>query len=130
MSNVYDNIYTKKPDSKVTEPEAEKLPPSEYKEKAMYHYQRDSDKPLALMIDNGDSKFSFPYPYMRMAFINNQKEIEILYFTDNVIIKGKNLEPLFERIHQHKATYIRSANRNDLEKDYTTFIDGISVKER
>lgn len=119
------NIYTQKPASKVENIEAKSQPPEA---KSMYLVQRDKDNPFAIKISDGKRIFSFPYSYISMSLENNSNELEISFMGGNITIKGKNLEPVLDAINEHKLKYIRVANKNDLEEEYATFIDEITVE--
>jgi len=132
MSNGYDNIYNKQPNSEVSEVEAQHSS-SDYQPeaKSMYLVQRDKDTPYAIIFETKNSDmYSFPYSYIGMGYKNNRTALEIKFLGGIVTIKGKNLDPVFKAVNAHKLTYIRTANKNDLEQDYTTFIDDIKVEER
>jgi len=132
MSNVYDDLFTKKPDNEVTKVEAQQSTDDqqdETEETAMFHCQRDSSKAEALILETKSDMYSFPYTYLEIKFTNNYSEIIVKFLAAHVTIKGRNLKPLFHAITHKKVNYIRSAKRNELEKDYPTYIDDIEIKE-
>ncbi len=125
MSNIYDVPATKKSKSELTNPETQQ---EETEEKGMFHCQRDNSEPFVIVFETESAAHGFPYNCFQSTQIINNSALEIKFLGGIVTIQGKNLDPIFKAVNAHKLNYVRTANKNDLEEEYATFIDEITVE--
>ncbi len=126
MSNIYDVPITKKSKSELTNSDTQQ---EETEEKGMFHCQRDNSEPFVIVFETESAAHGFPYQCFQSVNIKLNGELEIEYMSGKVTITGKNIRAIFNAVNQKKANYIRTANRNELEKDYEIFIDDIQIKK-
>lgn len=62
---------------------------------------------LDLQLATGD-RVALPYATLLKAAFNPSEGIKLTYSTDDVVISGRRLEPLYKAITQHRARIIKS----------------------
>ena len=62
---------------------------------------------LDLQLATGD-RVAFPYATLLKAVFNPSDGIKLTYSTEDVMIEGRRLEPIYKAISQHRARFVKS----------------------
>ncbi len=97
-------------------------------DKGSYKLVRGDNAPLMIefQFKTGDSK-AFSYPYLTNVGFKLSEGITISFTTGEVIIKGRNLQPLHKYLLLHKVVFIQEIPDDDLPEE-DTFISSIILQ--
>lgn len=89
------------------------------------------DKLNVLMLDirhKAGDRSAFPYSYLTGIFFNASGEIRMEYSGHKVVIRGRNLDNLYNALLNHRVDFVQEEDtRYDMGKESDTFIREIVV---
>ena len=96
--------------------------PEPFNDRNTHQNTREHATAASILFTASQSRRSFPYSYMLNVGMDNKSGvIEINFTSGKVLIKGRNLDPLFYDLHRHKVTDVNIASKG---------IDDIIIKIR
>ena len=103
---------------------------NDYTDKGSYKLIRGDNTPtmIEFQFKTGFSK-AFGYPYLATLDFNPSESIALGFTAGLVVIKGRNLQPLFKHLLQHKVTLIQEMPDDDFPEE-DTFVGSIVVQEK
>ncbi|KAA0220215.1 MAG: hypothetical protein KJ057_16760 [Phycisphaerae bacterium] len=77
---------------------------------------------------NGD-RLALPYTYLTAITFDPSMGIKLEYTGHQVIIKGRNLEPIYLALLGYRATWLQEqSSRHDIGGDDATFISALEIE--
>ena len=73
------------------------------------------------------NSFALPYEQLRAMAFHPATGIRLEFREHNIVIRGRNLRPLFDRFLQHRVIFVLEEDF-DAAPESATFVDSISVE--